>query len=639
MQLKQTLFVLINKLRALPKRYTLSTGALVIGGVLYAAAFVLEKPVTFSYAGQTCTKRLTLFPGAHAVSGATDYRAQPAQLIQVGSWSLAARSVCFTPVSAPQAGTIKVSVSPFGGIFARQTFALTVPSPVVADISILSKPIPVSRPLTIKLSGKDDIFSYALKIDGKTTECTSQPGSLSCGIEELKLAQSQAYKAELSRYFNKKIVTTVATKDIKTLSATTLTDTSIKQAEVVYAKPTEVTLAFDKKLAAISTELYKIEGDVRTKIPTTVVVTGTGAMVTLSEQLARSSTYQLVVNKVDAFDGSGLVEPYTLAFTTSGGPKVISVNYGSTGVPIGATVAVTFDQPLSEKQDMSKFISLSGGAALMRKQGNQVLVSVVGVPKCGDFTIKMTGDLQSQHDIAGNSAWNYAGRTVCHTIGTIGTSSQGRSINAYYFGSGATTVLYIGAIHGGEIGTKSLMERWIQDLDAKARNIPAHITVVVVPTINPDGVARGSRTNARNVDLNRNFATSDWQTDITTVNNQPFPGGGGESAMSEPETKAIAALAQQLRPKVILSYHSIGSMVAANQVGNSTTLAATYAQLSGYSNITGQSDATFEYSVTGTADDWYAQVIGVPSLLIELGSHTYHQFERNQAAMWAMINS
>jgi hypothetical protein len=80
-------------------------------------------------------------------------------------------------------------------------------------------------------------------------------------------------------------------------------------------------------------------------------------------------------------------------------------------------------------------------------------------------------------------------------------------------------------------------------------------------------------------------------------------------------------------------------LVAANQAGNSIGLAAVYSQLSGYKNVTGQSDSTFEYSVTGTADDWYAQAIGVPSLLVELGSHTSSQFERNQAAMWAMINS
>lgn len=79
-------------------------------------------------------------------------------------------------------------------------------------------------------------------------------------------------------------------------------------------------------------------------------------------------------------------------------------------------------------------------------------------------------------------------------------------------------------------------------------------------------------------------------------------------------------------------------MAAANQADNSSSLAATYVQLSGYRNVTGQSDSTFEYAISGTADDWYGQALGIPSLLVELGSHTYPQFERNQAAMWAMLN-
>lgn len=639
MQLKQKWASLFIQLLALPKRYTIPAGVFIIGGLLYVFAFVVEKPVTFSYAQKACINRMTLLPNTHTVVGGVDYEVIPSKLIKIGDWSIAARSLCFTPTRAPQTGTAKVKFAPFGGAVARQTFALYVPPPVIADVKVLDKPIPVSKPLVIKLNSADTIFDYGLKIGDKKVECMPRPDGISCSIEKMGLLQSQTYRVQLLRYFNKEVIATVFTKDIQTLSATSLTDSSIKQAETVYTKPTEIGLVFDKKLSSISSDLYKVEAGVQTKVPTTVAITDAGATVTLPEQLARSMDYQLVVNKIEAVDGSGLVEPYTLAFKTSGGPKVASVNVGSTGVPMGSTVVVTFDQNLSEKQDISKFVSLSGGASLASKQGNQLLVLVNSVPKCGDFSIKITADLQSQYDIGGNSSWSYTGRTICHTIGTIGRSAQGRAINAYYFGSGATTVMYTGAIHGSEASTKSLMDRWIQDLETKARNIPAHITVVVIPMINPDGIARGSRTNANNVDLNRNFATNDWQKDITTVNNQPFPGGGGESAMSEPETKAISALAQQLRPKVILSYHSIGGMVAANQAGNSTGLAATYAQLSGYRNVTGQSDETFEYSVTGTADDWYAQAIGVPSLLIELGSHSYHQFERNQAAMWAMINS
>jgi len=637
MQLKQTLRSFATALWALPKRYTIPAAVFLIVSIFYVVMFVIEKPVTFSYAEKTCVNRLTLLPSIHATVNDSGYRLEPSGVIKIGNWSAAATSLCITPTKAPRAGVSKVSLAPFGGIFARQTFALHIPAPVIADITPLGKPIPVSRPLTLKMSGGDEIFKYTLKINNKEASCPTDKTQLVCGVETLGLAQSQSYKAELLRHFDNTVVAALAKKDIQTLAATTLTDSSIKRDEVVYAKPTELALSFDKKVTSVSADLYKIAGDTQEKVPTKIEFTDTGATIRLSDQLARSSDYRLVVNKVVAADGSGLVEPYQLPFKVSGGPKVTGVNVGTYGVAMGATVVISFDQPLSEPQDIQKFVTLTGGASLVGKKANQILVSIANVPRCGDFSIKLTNDLQSQYDIAGNSAWEFASRTICQTVSTFGTSAQGRAMNAYYFGSGATTVLYTGAIHGGEVSTKLLMDRWIQDLEAKARSIPAGIRVVVVPTINPDGYARGTRTNANNVDLNRNFATGDWQKDITTVNNQPFPGGGGEAAMSEPETQAIAALARTLRPRVVLSYHSIGGMVAANQAGNSASLAALYASKSGYGNITGQSDSTFEYSISGTADDWYAQALGVPSLLVELGSHSYHQFERNQAAMWAML--
>ena len=107
--------------------------------------------------------------------------------------------------------------------------------------------------------------------------------------------------------------------------------------------------------------------------------------------------------------------------------------------------------------------------------------------------------------------------------------------------------------------------------------------------------------------------------------------------MSEPETKAMATFIGRLQPRLVLSYHSIGGLLVANQAGVSSAYARTYTNLSGYANTTG-SDSTFEYAISGTADDYYAERLGVPSIVIELGSHSYHQFERNQKAMWAMLN-
>ncbi len=636
---KQKMFDLLNRLRAIPKRYTISLGLLLFLIIIYIATYLIEKPIQFSYAGESCVKRMTLLPDLHVSSNEDGYELRPANAFKVGTWSIASRGVCVTPTTAPVVGTVKASLSPFGGVFAKQTFAISTESPVRVDTKVLERPVPVSRPLHLRLSGVDTTFSYALRIAEKQAVCQAKDTTLLCAIDTLGLEQSKSYTASLVRQFKGKEVATVATKHFQTLSATAVVDSSVKPGAVVYDKPSEITLKVDKALTSGEVELNKIEGDQRIVTPVTMAAVGTDVTVKLQADLARASSYELVLKNVEATDGSGLVEPYKLTFTVSGGPRSTGVDIGTTGVAAGTTAVITFDQPLSDHQDVNKFVTLTGGATLAGKRGNQLLISTSNVPRCGDFTINITNDLQSNYGISGHSAWSFASRTNCYTTSTIGTSSQGRPITAYYFGTGATSVLYTGAIHGSEMSTKALMDRWVQDLDAKARTIPAHMSVVVVPALNPDGIARGSRVNANNVDLNRNFATNDWQKDITTVGNQPFPGGGGESAMSEPEVRAIGSLAQRLRPKLILSYHSIGSMVAANQAGNSSAFAATYAQLSGYRNITGQSDTTFEYSVTGTADDWYAQSIGVPSLLVELGSHSYHQFERNQAAMWAMINS
>ncbi len=315
---------------------------------------------------------------------------------------------------------------------------------------------------------------------------------------------------------------------------------------------------------------------------------------------------------------------------------MIGISVGSTGVPLGVTTAITFDQTLSAKQDISKLVTLAGGATLAGRAGNQLFISLTAVPRCGDFSVRLGSGIQSSYGVAGSSGWAFSGRTICHTTSTIGYSVEGRPISAYTFGSGPA-VLYTAAIHGNEISTKSLLYYWIDTLEANARSIPAGRSVVVVPEINPDGVALGSRTNAHNVDLNRNFATSDWRKDITDINNRPFPGGGGSAPMSEPETQAIGGFVQRLRPSLVLSYHSIGGLLAANQAGSSNTYAATYSRLSGYRNTTGQTSETFEYSISGTADDWYAQKLGIASILIELGSQTYSQFGQNESAMWAML--
>ncbi|HEU4716124.1 MAG TPA: M14 family metallopeptidase [Candidatus Saccharimonadales bacterium] len=604
--------------------------------LLYIVIFAPSKQVVLSYAAKdTCVSHFTLLPGVLQQSGDGRFRIRAADAVTTMGVPLFATKACITPAQAPVRGVYDEAVS-WGGVLFKKTFAITVGAPPVASLGVLNEPIPSTRPLVVPFSAKDGVFDYKLTIGTKSASCAAHEQGIVCDVPALKLRQGKAYRLQLERFFGKESPEVIADQKIRTLAATKVVKTSVKPGETIYSKPRTFTLIFDKALRNAKAELYLMDGKKKQPIKMTSIQKDKTLTVKLAADLPRSKTFSLNLAELEAVDGSGLEKPYTLGFRTSGGPRVTGVSTGTTGVPLGATIAISFDQTLSSKQDISGLVQLSGGAVYAGASGNQLFVRLVSVPRCGDFSIRLASGITSQYDIGGNSAWSFSGRTVCHTTQTIGYSASGRPIVAYIFGSGSA-VLFTGAIHGNEIGTRALMYYWIDELEANARSIPAGRSVVVVPEINPDGVAAGTRTNAHNVDLNRNFATSDWRKDITDVNNNPFPGGGGSSAMSEPETRVIAGYAASLRPSLIVSYHSIGGVVAANQAGASGAYAATYSRLSGYGNVTGQSGETFDYSISGTADDYYAQKLGIASVLVELSSHSSSQSWLNRAAMWAML--
>lgn len=634
---KQKVNVLVNKIKHLPVSVIISMVAILATLFVYMTIFYTVKPVSFSYAGDSCIKYPLLFPDIHKITKTQGYDVYATDRVEVGGITLVSASLCFAPTEVPNKGKNIISIAPFGAIAMQKTFSLTVPEPVVVNTENLSKPIPISKHLAIELTQPDKVFNYQLEIAEKIAKCEPDGARLLCNIETLGLKQGAPYHLKLQRFFKGEQVATAVDKEITTLSAAKVLESTIRPGETVYAKPRDIYIGLDKKITRADVVINRVEGGQKITVPSNSTVTEAGIRVDILEDLPRQAQYEAVVASVEAIDGSGLEDPFIVPFTTSGGPKVTGISVGRTGVGLGATAVISFDQPLFEGQDLGKVVSFGGGAYYAGKNANQVLVSLKNVPKCGDFSIRIEDTLQSNFEVSGGTAWSFGGRMICHTIETIGYSSKGRPINAYFFGSGPRVVMYTGAIHGNELGTKYLMDRWIQELEANARSIPGDKTVVVVPQINPDGVASGSRVNGRNVDLNRNFATGDWQKDITDVNNRPFPGGGGQSPMSEPETRAIAALAQRLRPIMIASYHSIGGVVAGNQAGNSVGMASAYSQLSGYQNVTGNTGETFDYSVTGTADDWYA-AMGIPSLLVELSSHGSAQFDRNQKAMWRIVN-
>jgi len=458
-------------------------------------------------------------------------------------------------------------------------------------------------------------------------------------LEALGLGQGNSYEATLTRQFDGQSSDALATHIITTLRAVTVQKASVKKGQIVYNKPKSFQLTTDKQLTAATVTLQR-KGH---KDVTNAKVTFKGKTLTatIPNDLARDTSYTLTLDHVEATDGSTLVDPYAIPFKVSGGPKVVGINIGKTSVGLSQTVVIAFDQQLSAKQSLTKLVSIRGVSAGVSRQGKRLFVTLHNAPKCKDFSIVIGKGLLSKYDIASKSGWSYSARTVCHTVSTIGYSVRGRPINAYWFGGGSSTVLFTGAIHGDEVSASLILQDFINNLEVHAREIPAGRQIVVVPTLNPDGMASGSRLNAHGVNLNRNFATSDWKSDIddTGTGGKPIKNRGGKSPMSEPETKAIAALSSQLHPRLVMSYHAVGSVAIGNEAGDSARLAAKYASMVGYRNGTGQSGDIFDYGISGTYDDWLAQKLGSASIIIELGSATYRDFGYHQAAMWAMAKS
>ncbi|MFA7658574.1 MAG: DUF2817 domain-containing protein [Candidatus Gastranaerophilaceae bacterium] len=112
------------------------------------------------------------------------------------------------------------------------------------------------------------------------------------------------------------------------------------------------------------------------------------------------------------------------------------------------------------------------------------------------------------------------------------------------------TVLIIGVVHGDEPQGKFLIENYLENSKNKSSGLPEN-RMLLIPCLNPDGLALGTRQNANLVDINRNFPTQNWQ-------NAPFTPEyfGGEKCFSEIETKFVMKILEKFSPDVIFTLHT-----------------------------------------------------------------------------------
>jgi protein MpaA len=157
------------------------------------------------------------------------------------------------------------------------------------------------------------------------------------------------------------------------------------------------------------------------------------------------------------------------------------------------------------------------------------------------------------------------------TVSTLGHSADGRPIRVVRLGDrrAPRKVLVVGAIHGDETAGIPVLRA------LRRRAAPRGVELWLVPSLNPDGVAAGTRQNAHGVDLNRNFPNA-WR-----AQGRPFDTDhAGPRPLSEPESRLASRLIARLRPAVTIWYHQALTLVDLGTAGD-PALVRRYARLSG----------------------------------------------------------
>jgi protein MpaA len=194
---------------------------------------------------------------------------------------------------------------------------------------------------------------------------------------------------------------------------------------------------------------------------------------------------------------------------------------------------------------------------------------------------------------------------------TAGWSVQNRPIRYRVHGEGPEVVLVIATIHGDEPAGTPLVHRLSREFTAHPERISGQ-TVVVVPVANPDGLARGTRWNARGVDLNRNYPTANFRASRR----------GGARPLSEPESRVVAAMVERFAPRRVLSIHQ--PLTCVDHDGPGARLAGALAARSGL-------PLRKLGARPGSLGSFVGVTRGIPIITLELPAHASGQ---SADALW-----
>lgn len=191
----------------------------------------------------------------------------------------------------------------------------------------------------------------------------------------------------------------------------------------------------------------------------------------------------------------------------------------------------------------------------------------------------------------------------------LGKSVLGLPIVGHFFGVSGPKTLIFAAIHGDEPNTAFVANQLVEHL---TKNPEAYYArrAAVVPVANPDGLARGTRKNAREIDLNRNFPAKNF---ALGKKDRYF---GGEQPASEPETQLLIELIDDWKPDRIVTLHAITRGKHGNNFdGPAESLAKTMSRHNEYSVL-----KSMGYPTPGSFGSWAGIDHQIPTITLELPS-------------------
>ncbi len=185
----------------------------------------------------------------------------------------------------------------------------------------------------------------------------------------------------------------------------------------------------------------------------------------------------------------------------------------------------------------------------------------------------------------------------CQQNISIGESVEGKSIDACQLNGSnpeaENTLLVIGSIHGDEPDGKRVIDELV------STGAPANTNIWLIRDGNPDGSSLATRRNANEVDINRNFP-------INWVASDPMARTySGPSSASEPETLALMAAVETIKPTRIVVFHQPYAQIDCPPE-RSATISDRLSQLTGYKSecIPGEKSGSPTNTYTGTFTIW-----------------------------------